>query len=339
MRLRSIALLALVFALPAAAQEPPQQATNLEAITVQGQQPGPGLWKVTKNQHTMWILGLVAPLPRDIQWHSADVENAVANSQVVLQPPSMSLKPKVGWFGKLMLLPTLINARDQPDDGNLKDAVPADDYALWLKLKEEYIGKDKKIENYRPIFAALKLYNEAVKGIGLRQKTNIAGTVDDLAKTHGVEVQQVQYEVEIAEPRAAVKQFKASTLDDVKCFHQTLDNIDKRLGTLTVRANAWATGDVPALRKYLVQDRWDICLNTVAEAGIAKRLGISDMLTKLRTLWLSYAIQAITNHRQSFAMLPMEDLIDPNGSLSELRKRGYTVVAPDDDDATTPTNP
>ena len=37
---------------------------DLDTMVVSGVQPGPGLWKVRKGEHTLWILGTVSPLPR-----------------------------------------------------------------------------------------------------------------------------------------------------------------------------------------------------------------------------------------------------------------------------------
>lgn len=68
MRLVSLALcLALCAAAPAFAQEaPPAPApaasvTNLESVVVSGVVPGPGLWKVSKGDHVMYVLGTLSP--------------------------------------------------------------------------------------------------------------------------------------------------------------------------------------------------------------------------------------------------------------------------------------
>jgi hypothetical protein len=38
------------------------------AVVVSGAQPGPGLWKVAKGDHVMWVLGTQSPLPKHMQW-------------------------------------------------------------------------------------------------------------------------------------------------------------------------------------------------------------------------------------------------------------------------------
>ena len=62
--------------------------TLLDEVLVSGEQPGPGLWKVIKTtpagEHVMWVLGSYGPLPQKMQWRSAQVEQAIASYQQVL---------------------------------------------------------------------------------------------------------------------------------------------------------------------------------------------------------------------------------------------------------------
>ncbi|MBB3228652.1 uncharacterized protein YbaP (TraB family) [Luteibacter sp. Sphag1AF] len=334
MRPRIAAFLVALWIPAAFCQDAPAPATTsavmLESVTVSGEQPGPGLWKVTKDGHVMWILGTYGPLPARMQWQSKEVSDAVAGSQVVLGSPSMSIKPKTNFFGKMFLLPSLIHVRNLPEGATLKDAVPAADYALWLTLKQKYIGRDSSVESYRPLFAAFELYGDAIKSIGLKQMSGVEKSVTQMAKDRNVPVQPVRYTVEVEEPRKVIKAFKAADLEDAACFHQTLENVDKRLNTLTERANAWATGDVPALSAMLAQDRWETCLNAVGEAGVAKQLGLNDVVGRLESTWLDAVTTAMSTHKQTFAMVPMSLLVRPHGPLEKLAQRGYTVTAPDD---------
>ena len=132
-RLLGATILMLAFTLSASAQDAPapaastSQVTNLEAVTVSGEQPGPGLWRVSKGDHVMWVLGTLSPLPDRMQWKTNDVEQTIASSQEVLGPPSIALKPKTNFFGKLFLLPSLIGARKNPNGQKLQQVVPAPD--------------------------------------------------------------------------------------------------------------------------------------------------------------------------------------------------------------------
>src|SRR6187200_3630269 len=85
----SLMLLALCAMLPsvAATQATAPSATaeipELETFVVTGEQPGPALWKVTRKEHTLWILPTFGPLPDQLQWQSGQVEEVIRHSQQV----------------------------------------------------------------------------------------------------------------------------------------------------------------------------------------------------------------------------------------------------------------
>ncbi|MEW5297370.1 MAG: hypothetical protein WDW36_000583 [Sanguina aurantia] len=46
----------------AASLPAPGQVTELQGVSVSGVQPGPGLWKVSRNGHVLWVLGTLEAL-------------------------------------------------------------------------------------------------------------------------------------------------------------------------------------------------------------------------------------------------------------------------------------
>jgi hypothetical protein len=67
----------------------------------------------------------------------------------------------------------------------------------------------------------------------------------------------------------------------------------------------------------------------VVEEAVAF-LGIEEIKRKVREKWLLAAQDSLSRNQSTFATLPISDLLDDNGVLKELRRRGYTVEAPDD---------
>ncbi|WP_243040042.1 TraB/GumN family protein [Dyella sedimenti] len=338
-RLMLAAMLALAMGAPAYAQQAPapaatapSQVTDLEAVTVSGVQPGPGLWKVSKGDHVMWVLGTLSPLPDRMQWKTDEVEQTIAGSQEVLGPPSIALKPKASFFGKLLLLPSLVGARKNPDGQTLQQMVPAPDYARWLALKQQYLSNDRGVEGWRPIFAAVELYDKAIKRHGLTASGGVKDTVRELARKHGVRFETVRYTLLVEQPRDAVRTFKSSPMDDRECFGRTLDTVERDMGRITERANAWATGDIEALRGLSLNDQREACIAAVTEAGFARQLGFNDVQEKAQAMWLVAAGQALAANAQTFAMLPMEDVLSPHGLIARLKAQGYQVEAPDGGD-------
>jgi TraB family protein len=335
MRLRHVAFLFVLGGLaPALAQSSaapplPQDVADLPAVLVSGVQPGPGLWKVSKGDHVMWVLGTLSPLPRGVQWQSRELEQVISESQQVLLPPSVKIKADVGFFGKIFLLPSAYSARKNDDGQTLQQVLPPPVYARWQVLKQKYLGEDHSIERWRPIFAGQELYKKAIKANGLSRSGGVQASIDALAARHGVGEVITSYEVVIEHPRAAIKAFKASAPRDTTCFICTLDSIEHDMPAMKARANAWATGDLQRLRELPDSARHDACVSSLIDAGFAQSLGLDDVRARQAALWLTAARKALAGNAQTFAILPMDELLKPDGYLAKLQAEGYAVEAPE----------
>ena len=325
---RAVFLLAWAGLAPAFAQSaaslapPPPGADNvvdLPAVAVSGVQPGPGLWKVSKGEHVLWVLGTLSPLPRNMQWQSHEVAQVIGASQQVLLQPSIKLKADVGWLGKLFLLPSAYSASKNAHGATLQQVLP-----------QKYLPDARKVERWRPLFAAQELYKSAIKAHELSKGGGIKERIDALAKQHGVAETPVEYQVVIAHPSAAIKAFTQSAPNDITCFSRTLEGIEQDLPAMTARANAWATGDLQTLRTLPDSDRRDACVAALTSAGFARTLGLNDVMRKLEATWLAAARAALTKNTQTFAVLPMDELLKPDGYLARLEAAGYQVEAPEE---------
>lgn len=307
----------------------PGDVADLPAVMVTGVQPGPGLWKVSRGDHVMWVLGTLSPLPRGMQWQSQELEQVISHSQQVLRPPSVKLKADVGFFGKMFLLPSAYSARKNDDGATLQQVLPPAVYARWQVLKQKYMGSDSGIERWRPIFAAQELYRKAIKANGLSRTGGIQDSIDALAKRYAIPEVPTDYALVIEQPRAAIKAFKASAPHDTTCFVRTLDSIEQDMPAIKARANAWATGDLQALRQLPDSARRDACVAALANAGFARTLGLDDIPAKQQAVWLGAARTALGANPQTFAVLPMDELLKPDGYLSRLAAEGYQVEPPE----------
>ncbi len=185
----------------------PAPIRDLETLVVHGVQPGPGLWKVSKDDHVLWILGTASPLPDRIQWQSGEVEAIVARSQQVLLPPSLSFNADVGFFGMLALAPAAWKAMLNEDGAKLEDVLPPALYARWQAQKRRYLGRDGGVERKRPMIAASELYAAAIKSAGLGQKPVVWPAVQKAAKAAGIKPTSTTLKFEIDDPKAAIREF------------------------------------------------------------------------------------------------------------------------------------
>lgn len=325
-------LVSTALAQPAAhaqqAAPPAGDIRDLDTLVVTGEQPGPGMWKVVRGGHVLWILGTLSPLPKDMTWLSRDVEAAIAESEEVIAPPSVNFGTELGMLRTMMLIPTALKARKNPDGKTLQEIVPADLYARWLTLKARYIGRDGGVEKWRPIFAAQELYEAAIRQSGMTLKGVVQPVVEKTAKQHGVPIVEARVTVKIEDPKAALKEFSASALDDRECFAKTLSRIEGDLESMRARGNAWAVGDIASLRTLPQGDQYRTCLEALATTGVAKRLGFGDLRERVTATWLERAQDSLAKNRSTFATLPVSDLLERGGLLDRLREQGYTVEDP-----------
>lgn len=335
MRLPIVAASALLAAAAAAQQSaspppatpPPADTTTLDTVLVTGEQPGPGLWKVSRGDHVLWILGAQYPLPKGMTWRGRDVEQTIAQSQAVIADATPKLE--LNFFHKLTLLPAVYGARKNDDGATLKDILPPELYSRWLALKAKYIGNDSGVERLRPMVAANELYDKALAKSGLARNGLIWDTVRAAAKKNHVRVVEPQASIPLDDPRQTIRDFKTTTGElDIDCLAATMTRLETDLNAMRERANAWAIGDIDALRKLPSPSQQDACRAAVTN-NTRLREQFADAIAKMDAAWLSAAEQSLRDNASSFAVLPMDELLRTDRRLAMLESRGYAVEPPE----------
>jgi hypothetical protein len=324
-------LAALAAVAPAqSAADPPVagHVTTLPEVTVSGVQPGPGLWKISKGDHVLWVLGTLSPLPKKMQWQAREVQQKLADAQQVLNAPVILMQADDGIFGKRALVYAMVGVRNNPNGRRLQDLVPAAEYARWLTLKAKYIGHDNRVERQRPIFAAITLYTAAIGRADLADKV-IGPVIAHALKRRGLKSTPVALAIDVGNPHALVRDFRREPIADLDCFDKTLDHLEGDVGLMRARANAWATGDLDRLRGLPKSDEMDICVAAITESGLARKLGVVNLDQKIEATWLAAAGRALDANRTTFALLPIAELLKPDGYLAALKAEGYRVEPPE----------
>lgn len=311
---------------PAAeAAAPAAEAEEIpQTVLVSGSRPGPGLWKVSKGEHVMWVFGSYSPVPTRMEWRSRQVEKVIAQSQEYLKPPGSSFG--VGWGG-LAALPFLVGVKKNPDGGELKDLLPPDVYARWQPLKQQYFGDDSGIERERPSFVAAELSKRALKQAGLTNG-EITKTIEKIVAKHELKVTDPTVRVEIKEPGKAVRDFKKSAMDDVPCLTKTIDLLEGELNVMRARANAWAVGEYEDIRKLNYGER-AACRQAMLSSSLAKNQPeLQTLNERALATWVAAAEKALEVNTSTFAVLHIREILDPKGVLATLQAKGYTVEPP-----------
>jgi uncharacterized protein YbaP (TraB family) len=175
---------------------------QLAEIAIVGERPGPRLWKVSKGDHVLWLLGTLSHLPKRMTWRSSEVDSALAESQELLTSgPSVSAS--VGPIGAIRLYVQWRRTQKSPDALKLNVWLPAPLYARFEALKTRYDPGDDAIEELRPSFAALRLYEHAVDAAGMTAHDQVEQAVIKLAKRRRIPIQRAELKVE--DPSGALR--------------------------------------------------------------------------------------------------------------------------------------
>jgi len=311
------------------AQQSVPEVVDLAPVVVSGVQPGPGMWQVTSAQgHRLWILGTVTPLPKKLEWRADEVTAVIASADAVLGAPGWTLDADVGFFGRLTLLPSAMKAAHDPHGRRLQEILPADLYARWQPLKQRYLGRGDGVEKDRPLVAATRLYAAALDEVGLSPRSGVGDQLKKAYERRGLTPVVTRLEIKVDDPRAALKEVRASTLPDVTCLQRTVDVVERQLPLLVERANAWAVGDIDALQRLSMRSQYDACVGAIAASDLGQRRGLTQLDARAADKWLAAARDALARHAVTFATVPVHSLVEPGGYLERLRQAGYAVQSP-----------
>ncbi|HXS28037.1 MAG TPA: TraB/GumN family protein, partial [Steroidobacteraceae bacterium] len=181
---------------------------------------------------------------------------------------------------------------------------------------------DRKIEELRPILAARRLYERALSASDLTSRNDIEDEVMRLARRHSVPVEHTSMRLE--DPRSILTEAgEIPRTAEIGCLAATVERLETDLPAMRERAQAWAVGDVEALRALPYPKQRQVCTSAAASAP-----RIRTLLDRAARDWQAALEQALATRHTTLAMKQIYDLIEPGGVLETLRAEGYTVEGP-----------
>lgn len=336
----------------AALQPPPEKLEELEPILVVGGYATPQMWKVSKGDHVLWVLGDTAA-PAGAQWRFEQVEARVAESQLLMYPGKVDVD--IGFFrvmGLLTLVPSAYKAiTKNPGGKTLKDVLPPEVYERWRVLKTAYAPRDDDIERFRPAFAMEKLEEMIVAKHGKndrpaaqpyvpRQGPWLRPLVDKAAKQHKVKVRnspEVGLKVKLKNVRGMLKFLGDFGQVDAKCVTQNLEYLERRIEYMKQSA-AGPVQEKPPVRGPECND-WAPLPEKLRSGEIPDTAGILETMDymgrqvqlsnqRLDAEWVAAAEAALAKNKSTFAVLQLYELKRPTGHIAKLRELGYEVEEP-----------
>jgi uncharacterized protein YbaP (TraB family) len=321
-----------------------RQIDELDTALVSGEHPGPGLWKISKGDNVMWVLGTYGPLPKGMTWRSQTVEARIAESQEVILPATVEVDIGMGFFRTVTLIPAMVKAMYLPDKKTLQDVLPAATLGKWRSLRNKYFGRSESMDRLRPSVAISVLRDKAYERSRLTEGPEVESIVKSAAKKRKVRVRSLRD----VEPKMKTRSSDIRTaltgmtgMSDVECFTRDLGQLESDIELLKQRANAWSRGDVEALRHLhekpdivsACEDVFEASVTSgdTATAARMKKLGEDyDMQeakgkAQAQKEWLAAASKALQKNRSTFALLPIREVVGTDGYVAKLKELGYEV--------------
>lgn len=327
-RMTGFRALALALLLPAlAAADVPDEpdiagaATaepEMQVVVVTGFHSGPALWRVWSGNHTLWLLGEISPYSRKVKWRSKEFDRRLQQSQELLIDFSGY------WWVDDDNEAALKKASRLPEGTKLKDVITPELHAR-LEATASKFG-NPSLETWRPFSATNRLVSAAMKtldldGFSVRFAAAKAGQWRGKKVTYFA-VPELPFEQRLRNWQGAANEV---------CLRRLLDTIGDGGNGVLQLANAWAVGDIPALRELVPVYSFSRDGFRAEECAAAMHGGeqqAEEYKTRRTQAWLAEAKRALKKNRSTMAVVLMSELFAPDGYLAALRAEGYEIVEP-----------
>lgn len=306
---------AAAISLSARAQEAPS-APDPEAwinpVVVTARRPGPALWRVTKGDAELVILGVVGPVPEHLAWDTVRVEKALTGAHELLLRPVMT----VGLGDLFSFFAVARRLRAEPDHTLERELSPAE-HARWTAACQT-IGREPACFNGWKLNAAgLQILAGYNRRAGL-SSAEPERTVVRLARARKVPVRRVTstgLDLLRALPETSPARAHA-------CFDGALDQLDHEREHAEPAARAWTVGDLQQVRRHYTRAMTADCYPEKQIVQAQRTQALAEQLAALQA--------ALSRPGRTVAVMELGDLLSPDGLLQRLRGDGVRISEPSD---------
>ncbi|MDC7683799.1 TraB/GumN family protein [Asticcacaulis sp. BYS171W] len=301
----SLSLLAAVPACAQTAGTANPEDWGLTEVAVTKDLPGPALWRVTKGDKIVWIIGTTT-IQGKAAWDSARIDRILSDAETLYLPPAA--------VGGISVVYSVMKDKDLPGKTRLKDVVSAAEYARFVETARRHGIKTADIEKDKPLWAGLRLSMAVSKKYDY-SSSSVINQLTKTAKKHKVKVRRVAtYEI-----KPLLSQVNGIDAAEARrCLTASLDTIDYQTKNVPIATSAWVGGDVARLKPILNQYPKGDCLDALGDDLTAR--SVADTVGTIE--------KAMTGARRSVLILPMHALTGDDRLIGELRRRGFTVREP-----------
>ena len=262
-------------------------------------------------------------MPKGLDWDPRNAERVLDRAGGVIGGPrvsAMTFNPIRMFRAAARRAPA---RRACPKARRSPTQMPAELYARYTALRARHLPEDDEDdEELRPALAALRL--TARRSTTPASRWTRTSARRSRARCAARDAEEADVLVETGARDRARELEKITPEAELACFASIMTSIETDLEGMKERANAWAIGDVDALKRFDYPDSQGNCLAMLFSAA-----GFADLRDELVSRSGSReAEHALATYDTSFSVLPMRELVAADGLLAQLAARGYTVTAP-----------
>lgn len=312
--------LAAFLAGAAAAQTPPAAPPIAETegdsvvvaeLIVNAPLLGPALWKVARGDSEVFILGGTTPLPHTQTWDSGRLDRALAQSGVLLVPPSgrIPLLEATGFAVRAL-------AVRQPLGRSLEPSLPPALRDRFIAERESLGLGPKAYAHWKPAAAGFLLIGDARRKLGLSNEKP-ASAVVHMADARHIRVKRVA-SYHLGELFSSLTRLTGD--QQLACLTDELDAIDFERAHAKAAAQAWSVGDLAGARAGASGPILDRCVAMLSSYGAVLERGTADFTAAIE--------DSLKRPGKSVAVIDLRYLLRANGVLDRLKAQGDVITVP-----------
>ena len=292
---------------------PPQAAapaakpwSDITEVVVRARAPGPAMWKLTRGDATVWVMGTLHVAPKSLPWDATRFRRILTGAHILILPRIIQDEP--------------VSEQDMELSGSqqLSDVVSAAAYHRFqTDLEQENFDGLPNGLAYQPAWAGAWLILRIYDAHDITTHI-VPPEVTTYAAQSGVTVKYVDRHTNRLQARQYSRMDKAT---GEACLNDYLDGIDHDLASVDPMGKAWADGDIPTILANHREPAWVTCfLAQPKYAQIYETYAVDDMVKAVD--------DALKTPGKSVAVMPLSDLLRRDGILDRLRAEGVTITAP-----------
>lgn len=260
------------------------------------------LWKATGRQNAIYLVGSVHMLTRDYYPLSPALDRAFNDSNLLVEETNLAE----------MLAPafqlTLLTRIMLPPSQSLEKVLSPGTYALVSRRVATLGVPIEPLQRFKPWYVALTLLGLEWQKAGFDPDLGLDKHFHDRAASEGKPVQGLET------PAYQISRFDELTqAQQDHLLAESIEELDREQSHVATLANAWRAGDAATVERIVLEGVKD------------DPLMYQRLLVERNRNWLPQIESLFARQGRAFVVVGAAHLVGPDGLLTMLRAKGYSV--------------